>query len=119
MTVTTDFDVFFAEEELSVEVGCLYGVHVSDGEFARALLAPSRDAHHGEVFEVLAPDGPSPHDEGINALHLSLHFVSKHFHLPVVSRAALNQKVTYTSDPCTVSEHERFQSTLISIFKRF
>ena len=57
MCDATDRDVARPEEELSVEVGLLDGVHVRHDD-----LAPfTGQAHHGKVLHQLAADGARSH----------------------------------------------------------
>jgi len=48
-------DIPGPEEELSIEIGLLYGVHVSDYDLA----ITAGQAHHGKVFQQLTANGSS------------------------------------------------------------
>lgn len=60
----TDRDIRGSEEELSVEVGFLYGVHVSHNNLA--LL--TGQTNHGKVFQQFAADGSSSNLEGFHVM---------------------------------------------------
>lgn len=49
----TDRNVGGSEEELSVEVGLLYGVHVCHND----LTLPACQSNHGKVFQQLTANG--------------------------------------------------------------
>ncbi len=53
----TDRNVGGSEEELSVEVGLLYGVHVCHDD----LTLPSCQSNHGKVFQQLTANGTCAH----------------------------------------------------------
>lgn len=55
----TDRNIGGSKEELSVEVGFLYGVHVRHNDLA----VPACQSNHGKVFQQLAANGPSSHLE--------------------------------------------------------
>ena len=57
-------NVPWPEEELSVEVGLFGGVHVGHDHLAKA--------HHGEVFQQLAPDGAGTNHEKLLLAHMGL-----------------------------------------------
>lgn len=49
----TDRNICGSEEELSVEVGLLYGVHVCHND----LTLPACQSNHGKVFQQLTANG--------------------------------------------------------------
>lgn len=53
----TDRDIRGSEEELSVEIGFFYGVHVSHNDFA----IPTSQSNHSKVFQQLTANGTSSH----------------------------------------------------------
>ena len=65
-------NVPWPEEELSVEVGLFDGVHVGNDHFAKA--------HHGEVFQQLAPDGAGTNHEKLLLAHMGLKKSMGSFH---------------------------------------
>lgn len=55
----TDCDIRWSEEELSVEVWLLNGVHVCHDDLALS----SCQSNHGKVFQQLTANCPCPHLE--------------------------------------------------------
>jgi len=71
-------DIPGPEEELSIEIGLLYGVHVSDYDLA----ITAGQAHHGKVFQQLTANGSSTNlNTGNKSQKLTLKRVKQCFFL--------------------------------------